>query len=262
MVIEQVPAASIAAMIITAIIAIGLPIGLMIANRIKNHAAISSFFIGCGVFVVAALILEQIVHLIVFQITGDFLTGNSWLYGLYGGLAAAVFEETGRLLAMKVFLKKQLEEKNALMYGIGHGGAEAILIVGLSYISNIVTAFMINTGALEKSLGMLDETMTGTVVESVSALWTLPASQFYLAGLERVFAIGLQISFSLLMYYAVKDGKRSLLAAVYGLHFAVDFVTVVAANYVDVIWVEVLLAIMTIGIVIFTNSYRKKQQAL
>ena len=37
-------------------------------------------------------------------------------------VAAGVFEETGRLLAMKFCMKKDLDKKNAIMYGIGHGG--------------------------------------------------------------------------------------------------------------------------------------------
>ena len=40
---------------------------------------------------------------------------------------------------MKFWMKKWLDFPNALMYGIGHGGVEAILLGGLSGISNLVS---------------------------------------------------------------------------------------------------------------------------
>ena len=43
-------------------------------------------------------------------------------------------------------------KRQALMYGIGHGGVEAILIGGLSGISNLVSMLMINSGAMQLSL--------------------------------------------------------------------------------------------------------------
>lgn len=253
----HVATSSMVGMALTAVIAFVVPIGLLIWNRKKNHATISSFFIGCGVFIVAALVLEQIFHYIVLSLTGDTITGNIWLYGLYGGMAAAVFEETGRLLAMKFFLKKQFEEKNALMYGIGHGGVEAILLVGFTYISNLLTSVMINTGAMEASLAVLDKATATTTVESISALWELPAYQFYLGGVERLFAIVLQISFSILMYQAVKQQKKSLIATAFAAHFLVDFVTVVAANDLNLGLVEVLVGIMA-AIVAFTAWKTRK----
>ena len=38
------------------------------------------------------------------------------------------------------------------MCGIGHGGVEAILIGGLSGISNLVSMLMINSGAMQNTL--------------------------------------------------------------------------------------------------------------
>ena len=50
------------------------------------------------------------------------LTGNIWFYALYGGIAAGVFEETGRFTAMKFWMKKSLSKESSFMYGVGHGG--------------------------------------------------------------------------------------------------------------------------------------------
>ena len=45
-----------------------------------------AFFIGCGIFVGFAMILEQICHAIVLTVTGDVIRDNIWLYAIYVGL--------------------------------------------------------------------------------------------------------------------------------------------------------------------------------
>ena len=96
----------------------------------KKGGQVSAFFVGCAVFVVFALLLESLVHNLVLKglPVGEKILGNTLLYALYGGLMAGLFEETGRFLAFKTVLKKRQDnDRNALMYGAGHGGIECIL---------------------------------------------------------------------------------------------------------------------------------------
>lgn len=263
-----ISAASIIGMIFTLIISAGLPIALGIIVYKKTHAKISSCFIGCGIFVVFALILEKILHAIVFAVTGNALQNNIFLYGLYGGLAAALFEETGRFVAMKFFMKKDLDKGNALMYGVGHGGAEAILLVGLTYVNNLINSFWINTGSAQIIMSQLDSAIQGTtyqqletfhsviqedVYQQLQVLWQTPAYHFYMAGVERMSAIVLQICLSVLVYKCVKTGQKKFYAGALILHFVVDFVTVVTAGLGMPIWaveieIVVIVAIIAWGV--------------
>ena len=139
---------AIAGVICSVVLSMGVPIALFIAGRVKLKARISSFFIGAGTYLLFAMLLEQLLHVLVIQFCGLNAQSRPWLYYVYAALAAAVFEETGRLIAMKFWMKKWLDFPNALMYGIGHGGVEAILLGGLSGISNLVFMLMINSGAM------------------------------------------------------------------------------------------------------------------
>ena len=141
-----VSGASMVGMVISLLLSVVLPIFLGIFIYKKTKAWVPAFFIGCGIFVGFAMILEQICHAIVLTVTGSAIRDNIWLYAIYGGLAAALFEECGRWIAMKFCLKKHLTRENALMYGAGHGGIEAFLILGMSSMSNLLTAAMINDG--------------------------------------------------------------------------------------------------------------------
>lgn len=101
------------------------------------------------------------------------LSENLWLYALYGGLAAGLFEETGRYLTMRFLMKGKWTRENALMYGAGHGGLEAVLILGMASVNNLIYSVMINTGSL---VSALSENMDSQqVLESLAPLGQLPA---------------------------------------------------------------------------------------
>ena len=104
-----------------------------------------------------AFILESGLHNLVFSSpAGPAIRNNIWLYALDGGFMAGLFEETGRYLAFAFALKKyRAKNVNALMYGAGHGGFEAIVITGFTMINNITWSLMINNGSISTLLGSL-----------------------------------------------------------------------------------------------------------
>ena len=63
-----------------------------------------------------------------------FLNANPVLLALVAGLFPGLFEETGRLVAFNTVLKKRKNRETSISYGIGHGGFEVILILGITYI--------------------------------------------------------------------------------------------------------------------------------
>lgn len=257
MVWGTVSGASIAGMVVSLLLSVGLPIFLCIFIYKKTKAWVPAFFIGCGIFVGFAMILEQICHAIVLTATGSVIQGNIWLYGIYGGLAAALFEETGRWIAMRFCLKKHLTRENALMYGAGHGGIETFLILGMSSMSNLLTAAMINGGLMEKTMTVLEPAQQEVSYNQLSVLWTTPAYQFFLAPVERISAIALQIALSILVFSAVKTGKKLHLAAAFGIHFAVDFLTVVCASAIPTWALELglLVVVAVICVVVYRLVY-------
>lgn len=258
-----VSTASLIGMIFSLLLSFALPIILLLLVKIKLKANLTSFVIGCAVFIVFALVLESLMHSVVLTATGTLLTDNIILYGLYGGLAAALFEETGRLIAMNFFMKESLNKQNSLMYGIGHGGIEAILLVGMTYVSNLLSAFMINSGALQASMELVDAEFQQTTFEQIKVLWELPPWQFYMAGVERLIALILQISLSVLVYKAASTKSRTFWFLAFGIHFAVDFFTVVITGLGVPIWiVEVLLFVAVIFVARYTYKLYKEEADL
>ena len=264
---------AIAGVICSVVLSMGVPIALFIAGRVKLKARISSFFIGAGTYLLFAMLLEQLLHVLVIQFCGLNAQSRPWLYYVYAALAAAVFEETGRLIAMKFWMKKWLDFPNALMYGIGHGGVEAILLGGLSGISNLVSMLMINSGAMQNTLAALPAESANQTVSQLSALWTTPAPLFFVSGIERISAIILHIGLSLLIYRAVKAGKcraaesgkcrTAAFTAVlaYGIHFIVDFFAVAGSALLPIYVIEIGVFVMAVGtLVMALKMWRMEEQ--
>lgn len=256
-----VPAANIATMVISCVICIGLPVILLVRFR-KKGGWLPAFFIGSAVFVVFVLILEDLFHTYVSVMFGTSIRDHIVLYGLYGGLSAALFEETGRWIAFRFFLKNHRNVETALMYGAGHGGAESILVVGLTYINNITASIMINSGTIDYTISEVDTRVKQRIYDQLSQLWTSSAGTFLFAGVERIFAIALQLSFSVLVYLAVKYRRAVFWLAAFLIHFLADFATIVLANYISTVVVEIIVAGMALAVALLTLKLYKKAESV
>ena len=225
---------SILAILFTLVFSIAFPIGLMLFFRQKGGKW-TAFLVGAVTFILFAMILEPVLHNLLFLTPlWAVLQGNIWLYGLYGGLAAGVFEETGRLLALKLVLKHERGPITALSYGIGHGGAEAILLAGLTMVGNLVLAAAVSAG----------EMTDPAVLELAEQLASTPAGMFLWAAFERLGALILHLSNSVLVFAAVREpGKKWLFPVAVLAHAAANFIAVVSNAYRPVAATEIIVLV-------------------
>ena len=254
---ETVPTLSIVFMGISCAVGFGIPVVLLLYFRIKKHADILPFFVGCAVMILFAFVLEAAVHRVVLSSpAGETIRNTVWLYALYGGIMAGLFEETGRFLAFKTVLRKKLSnDNNALMYGAGHGGLESIFILGITMINNIIWSVLINSGNTAALTGSLSGDILKEVEDAIGRLLATHSYEFLLGGVERIFAVVLQISLSVLVWFAVKNRKRLwLYPAAILLHFAVDCVTAALSGFgVSTVLIEVVVAVMAIAVALFAK---------
>lgn len=232
---------------VTALLSAALPILLLFVFKRKG-ADVLPFFIGCAVFFVFALLIEGLINYAVSRSPlWEKISGNMILYGLYGGLMAGIFEETGRFIAFKTVLKKRLgNDMNALMYGAGHGGFEAVMLISVSYVTYAVLIVMNSLGVLAKAV---PEDAMEQLLPVLSSFTDISSPWLILFALvERISAIGLHIAFSVFVWFGAKDNKRFILfPAAILLHALFDFLAVLAANYfaLPVILTEGILLVMS-----------------
>lgn len=180
------------------VISVLLPFIFMFILRKKFKIRWLPFILGIGVFLVFALILEQIMHVIVLQPepngTIGLISSSPWLYVLYGIFAAGIFEETGRLFAFLLTKKHYRDIDSAVSYGIGHGGFEAAAVVGLGMLNGIILAVLINSGS---------EAISALPVAAEDLVVSQPWYMYLIAIMERIIAMSLHIALSVIVFSAV-----------------------------------------------------------
>lgn len=204
--------------IVAMIFCILLPIMLVIYFNKKEKFPIKTVFIGISGFIVFSLFLEQILHGAV--ISTGIIKVNTITFAIYGALAAGIFEEVGRFVMFKYFLKKNKMWKDGLGYGLGHAGIEMILIGAISYFNIFIMSRAINAGTINKLLRTQDVILINNVKNSVKNVTLLATST---GVVERLFAFVIQIALTFIVLYAIRERKNIYLILAILIHALVDF---------------------------------------
>lgn len=146
---------------------------------------------------------------------------------IFLAFSAGIFEELARWIAMRFFMK-QRDSLSGVILGIGHGGIEAFLIVGLTVLATM------NSFA--------------------------DSQLYWLSGLERMIAISLHIGLSLIVLAAVKQKRFSYVLVAIGLHGIIN--TFAGILSVSLIAIEIVLLILTIITILIAYSLLRKDEKL
>lgn len=178
----------------------------------KRGAKLRAFLLGAAVFTVFQL-LTRIPLLGWLQTTAWFMLftmTQPMAYMLLLAFTAGLFEEVGRWVGIRFLLKPDmLNWENAFVFGLGHGGMEALALAGISY----ATLFVKMVGG-----------------QAPAAVIALPPLDLVAGAAERVMAVAMHIGFTMLVFYAVRQRKQLWLAVAVIAHMAVDTVAVLIAQ--------------------------------
>ena len=232
----KVPIVSMLCMLFSMLFAFALPAVLFILFRKRFKMRVMPLVLGAAGFILFAEILEQLLHMVVLRpVNGTIplMTQHPVIYVIYGCLAAGVFEESARFIAFHILKQRDNRKKptrigepgdapaegqkdewdvgDALSYGIGHGGTEVVLLLGISMIANLVYSLLINAG-----------TTIPQITAVAGSLISTQPYEFLVGSVERVFAITIQISLSVVVWTAVYARRIWLYPAAILLHALVD----------------------------------------
>ena len=251
--ITFVPGLSMAGMAFCILISLAAVVAAFLYGRKKLGARVSSFFVGIGTFTLFAMVLESLLHNLIYPTpVGQKIWGNTWLYALYGGAAAAIFEETGRIFAAKTFLRKRNDPVNAYMYGAGHGGVEALTVGVVTQVSNLSLAAMINAGKAGELLSTLSGAQYDAAAQQLRTLCETESPAFFLGGFERVLALGLHIALSLILFRGLRERRAGLVVLCYVLHFALDAILVLINKAFGMIAAEAFCTVFVLLVLLLT----------
>lgn len=214
--------------VLTLFVSLILPLLVLVifAAKHRKQGILSAWLLGAAGFFVTQMLIRLPIL--------TFLQGQNWFlqfaqnhvfaYAFSLAFTAGLFELAGRFCVAK-FMQKNLTDRRALAAGLGHGGIEAILLVGMTYVNNLVYILMINTGNFD---AMVAQTAAmGVDVTQLELIRTqfLTASPllFALAGLERLLAMTGHVAMSMVVCYGVAHRKiLSCVLICLGIHTLMD----------------------------------------
>ncbi|MFV0412580.1 MAG: YhfC family glutamic-type intramembrane protease [Oscillospiraceae bacterium] len=180
------------------LVTFGIPLGALVVFAAKRQGLVKPFLLGAATLAVFQLATRlPLLALLQSQAWFAFFSvQHPAVYSLALGLSAALFEEAGRYIVMRLFMGKTTAWRFGVAHGLGHGGIEALLLVGLSYL---VVLFS-NPGVL---------VLAG------------PA-QIFLAGLERLFTLVIHTGLSVMVLQSLRKKSPWPLVCAILVHTALD----------------------------------------
>ena len=247
----MVATSTIIALGLCAVIGIVVPFLLAFWLVKKYRVNPVTILVGAGVFILFALVLESLLHVVVLKgPAGPSIMGNTWLYALYGGLAAGVFEETGRFVAMKWLLRKRASKAlTGIAYGFGHGGIEMLMIFGVTMVSNLVIAIMMNTGHSDVLLATVPPESQALALGQFEGIKAITVGSLLIGFWERISALVLQVGLSLLVWKAVRGGGRWVLLFPLAIliHALVDALAVILSTSAGMVPLELIVTALAVA---------------
>ncbi len=211
-----------------------LPIALSVYLARKNKGYLKPVLIGALTFFVFQILIRiPIIQLVLPNMEWymKMTAAQPILNSVFLGATAGLFEEFGRYITMKLFLKNNQNNMDSIAFGVGHGGIEAILFVG---INSLVMMFM-------------------------SAQYAEP-SMIFAGSIERLGAMTLHIAWSVMVMKSVREKKFVWVILAFLTHALVDIIAVLMSYYGLSVWLieGALLIFAIIGVYYIRGEFRSE----
>ncbi len=148
--------------------------------------------------------------------------------------------------------------KKGVMYGVGHGGLESMLLVGGMALISFVNALALTR--LDPS--SLPPDQASQVLQLQAFYRALPWWMPLLGAFERFCTMGIQVAFSILVLQCFLRGSHLWLYLAIGAHFLVDFVTVVANPRLGPVATEGIVALFALAALYLIFRLKPKPELL
>ncbi len=204
------------ALFASGLLEIFIPIILGLWVGSKLGAKWSVFLIGGALWIIALVIRLPINNYASIWVYNNF-SGAVYIYLSIAipSLTAGIFEEGARWVAFRFAIKDHKLE-NGIMYGVGHGGMESILLVGVSVLATAITAYF------------YPQTLTSAQLNAISST---PEWVAFVGLWERLAAIAFHIGMSVLILQSLRQKQPYLVGVAVASHFFLNFTAVYASQW-------------------------------
>ncbi len=215
---------------INGLLMIAMPVGLAIlltrrwkfAGRIWWIGALTFVFSQVGHIPFNALVKPLFNH---FAFIALHPTIQLFIQAIFYGLSAGLFEEGARYLILRFWLKEARSWRTGILFGAGHGGAEAIIFGALVLFAYIQLLALRNATPAELAQ-VAGQANVELAQAQINAYWSAPWYATLLGAVERLFTIPCQIALAVIVMQVFTRKNIGWLFAAIGYHALIDGVAV------------------------------------
>lgn len=253
---------------------LGLPVVLAVLLWRRWGLRWKLFGVGCLTFVgsqvvhIPMVILEKLGLQFALEQLGIPVTQAATMFpvilvdAILLGLMAGICEEPARYLGYRLLLRRERRWRESLMFGVGHGGSESILM-GLLVLVNVAVILWLAQADLA-SLGITGPAET-QVRQAIDAVVNAPLYTPLLGALERLWAICIQVAMTVLVWRTVTTRRWRYFLAAIGWHWLVDTVGVLVLSVTqNVLVTEALVTgfgLLSLGFVWWSRRWGAEEPA-
>ena len=215
-----------------------LPIVLSFLWIKYHNGKIKYILIGIAGFILS--VACESIFILIIQL---FIDKNTNIFYLIAGICPGLFEESGKYLLIKYIFLKEKHKSISVSYGIGHGGIESILI-GFSLLAYLfLKETLIQKGGLKENITLFICIMSAS---------------------ERLSAILIQISLSVIIFRAIKEKKLRYYFLGIILHDLIDLLPLFKLKGIinSILLIELIVGIFSLCLSLYSyylyNTFEEK----
>jgi uncharacterized membrane protein YhfC len=159
---------------------------------------------------------------------------------VFSSFTAGLFEETGRWVGYRTVLRSDRNPRAGVMFGLGQGGLEAILLVGLPLAGLLVAWGMAASGKISSAPTL------AAIRQQTHALGFFSTQ---LAVVERASAMAMHVGLALIVLQTFTRRSRRWLFLAILIHGAVDAAGVLVAGRLGG-WAEIPSAFLALAVLV------------
>ncbi len=172
------------------------------------------------------------------------------------GLSSGIFEEGMRYLVLRWWAKDARSWRKGVLFGAGHGGAEAIIIGAYVLYGFFQMAALRNTDLAK----LIPANQLALVQSQVTTYWNLTWYGSLLGALERFFAIPAQIVLAVMVIQVFTRKHIRWLFLAIGYHALSDASAVISIKYLGTYGTEAVICGFAILSVILIFVFQQPEQ--
>lgn len=253
-----IPPANVTYMSVVAVVCILGPIIAAIIAAVRFKSGPMPILIGALIYVISQLLIRTPLLNLLYGVpgVGDFMASHGVFNDFILSLTTAIVEELARWAAFFLVLKKRVNDYSAITYGIGHGGAEVIMVAGLAYVNHYLTAQAIN---LSFTSPFEADVMADLAAASVSLSGLFPRDMLLTVVIEAA-AVCMHVMYTFIIARGVRYGTTKItLPLAMGVHFLYVFLSSLVSRFPDgILWQAIFAAVVASGCVYYLLEARRR----